>query len=612
MKFGASLMTMRVWRVVCEHHAPAAFIGRQILLSVCALWSAAALAIPPNTPITNTAAATYQVAGAAQSVSASHTVVTDPASGNSPPTGISLAPNHVAENAPGATIGAIAVVDPDPSDPHTYAISDPRFEIVGGQLRLTAGTALDFETEPSVALTVTTTDPSGASVTINLTVVVDNRNETPLAVTLAKTTFDANSFGAPVGALTVVDPDVGDTHTYSVDDPRFEVVNGTLQLVATASFPLGGTVTVTITATDAGGLTHAQSFALTATPPGSGAGSNASIRILEDAPTVAGLGTTDVGATQCSASADPSGPFQVVPTPTALSGAPLPVPGAVELRGASVFKTGTPVFVEVSDANANADPAAQETILVALTTDAGDAETLRLLETGVDSSTFAGYIDSVSGAAVAHDCAISGGLHVTLSADYVDADGRRRPRRGAGDARSGQPGIRRGHRTAGRRRVDRTARRQRRAGARVRRRRRFDVSGERRIGNRRRRRRRCALHVCAWRISLPVARARHIPVAGHAAAPLCVSVSGVGCVDSVDGRRRAVCVVGCVARRHVHDRGRSVVARGPAARPVADHADAAPRSARSRSPAARRARSVNRSPPPSARTVRRSIRRRRR
>ncbi len=136
---------------------------------------------------------------------------------------------------------------------------------------------------------------------------------------------------------------------------------------------------------------------------------------------VAGLGATDVGATQCGASADPSGPFQAVPTPTSLSGAPLPVPGAVELHGTAVFKTGAPVFVEVIDANANTDPAVRETILVALTTDTGDAETLRLLETSADSSTFAGYVDSVSGPAVAHDCAISGGLHVTLTADYVDA-----------------------------------------------------------------------------------------------------------------------------------------------------------------------------------------------
>ncbi len=207
MKFGASLMTQRVstsalkarvWRVVCKHHAPAAFFGRPILAlvgaSAVAMGRRSAVAIPPNTPITNTATATYQVAGADQSVSASHTVVTDPASGNSPPTGITLAPNHVAENSPGATVGAIAVIDPDPSDTHTYSISDPRFEIVGGQLRLIAGTALDFETEPSVALTiVTTTDPSGASVTVNLTVIVDNRNEAPTAVALAKTTFDANS-----------------------------------------------------------------------------------------------------------------------------------------------------------------------------------------------------------------------------------------------------------------------------------------------------------------------------------------------------------------------------------------------------------------------------------
>ena len=140
----------------------------------------------------------------------------------------------------------------------------------------------------------------------------------------------------------------------------------------------------------------AQSFVVTATPPGSGAGTNASVLILEDAQSMTGIGATEVGATQCSASADPLGPFQTVPPPTALSGTQLPVPGSVALHGTSVFKTGTPVFVEVIDVNANTDPAVRETILVTLTTDAGDAETLRLLETSVDSSTFAGYVDSVS------------------------------------------------------------------------------------------------------------------------------------------------------------------------------------------------------------------------
>ena len=139
MMFGASLRDCGsgAWCVSTTRQprlsGPALFCG-----PVCALWSAAAMAIPPNTPITNTATATYQVAGAAQSISASHTVVTDPASGNSPPTGITLAPNHVAENSPGATIGALAVVDPDPADTHTYSIADPRFQIVGGQLALAA------------------------------------------------------------------------------------------------------------------------------------------------------------------------------------------------------------------------------------------------------------------------------------------------------------------------------------------------------------------------------------------------------------------------------------------------------------------------------------------
>ena len=423
---------MRNWRVVWKHHAPAAFSspaffrrrGRGVavtLLAIALFAAAPAAAIPPNTPITNTAHATYRVGGADVSVTASDTVITDLTSGNSPPSGITLAPNRVDENAPGATIGTVTVADPDPTDTHTFAVSDPRFEIVNGILKLVAGTALDFETEPSVNVSITATDSTGASITVPVTVIVVNRNEAPTALNLAKTTLDANTNGAPVGALSVTDPDVGDTHTFAVDDPRFEVVNGVLQLVPSASLPLGATATVAVTATDAGGLSFTRSFVITATPPGSGAGTTASVRILEYAPGAADAENVDVGTTQCSASTDPLGPYQNAPTPTLLSGAPVPVPGTVAVRGASVFKTGAPLFVEVVDANANTNPAVRENVLVTLTTDGGDAEALKLVEAGVDSSTFVGYVDSNTGAPAAHDCTLSGGSRVSVTASYVDA-----------------------------------------------------------------------------------------------------------------------------------------------------------------------------------------------
>lgn len=92
-------------------------------------------------------------------------------------------------------------------------------------------------------------------------------NNAPTAVTLSASTVAENAAGTTIGNLTVTDPDAGDTHTYSVDDARFEVVAGQLRLKAGVSLDheAATTVNVTVTATDAGGLSKAQAFAITVT-----------------------------------------------------------------------------------------------------------------------------------------------------------------------------------------------------------------------------------------------------------------------------------------------------------------------------------------------------------
>ncbi|MFN3260340.1 MAG: PA14 domain-containing protein, partial [Pikeienuella sp.] len=66
--------------------------------------------------------------------------------------------------AAGAVIGTVTVADPDAGDAHTLSVSDARFEIVGGQLKLKDGVSLDHEAEPSVSVTVTATDSGGKTV----------------------------------------------------------------------------------------------------------------------------------------------------------------------------------------------------------------------------------------------------------------------------------------------------------------------------------------------------------------------------------------------------------------------------------------------------------------
>ncbi|MES0828542.1 hypothetical protein, partial [Ruegeria sp. SCP11] len=65
--------------------------------------------------------------------------------------------------------------------------------------------------------------------------------------------------------LTVTDPDDGDSHTFSVDDARFEVVAGQLKLKAGEALDheTEDTVNVEVTAEDTGSLTYSETFVIT-------------------------------------------------------------------------------------------------------------------------------------------------------------------------------------------------------------------------------------------------------------------------------------------------------------------------------------------------------------
>lgn len=73
---------------------------------------------------------------------------------NDPPTGIYLRGTSVLERVAGAHIGPVQIVDQDSGEPFAYSVSDQRFEIVGGVLKLRADVALLRETEPFIDLVI--------------------------------------------------------------------------------------------------------------------------------------------------------------------------------------------------------------------------------------------------------------------------------------------------------------------------------------------------------------------------------------------------------------------------------------------------------------------------
>lgn len=181
---------------------------------------------------------------------------------NAAPTEVRLDGVEVTENADGVAIGRLTVVDGNSDDTHSFVLSDDRFEIVDGKVRLRPGVTLDHEKAATIELEVTATDSGGLSVTQSFEIKVLDVNEGPTDVAFEGETIAENASSAFVGRLTAVDPDAGDTHSFSVSDDRFEVVDGEvrLKLGVSLDFEDASTIFIEVTATDSGGLTITETF----------------------------------------------------------------------------------------------------------------------------------------------------------------------------------------------------------------------------------------------------------------------------------------------------------------------------------------------------------------
>ncbi len=248
----------------------------------------------------------------------------------------------VAENtAAGANIGApVVAADPDAKDTLTYALGttadDGHFAINSATGQLQTQGALDYEGRSSYSVTVTATDGGGLSASIFVAISVTNVNEAPAyanasaSLSVAENTAAGANIGSPVAAA---DPDVGDTLTYTLgttaDDGHFAIDAGSGQLQTQGALDYEGqsSYSVTVTATDGGGL--AASIAVTVgvtdvadTPPGQPATpqiinvEETRFRITWTAPAAGSSAITGYGIQYKLTSAADSAYADVNPTPT--------------------------------------------------------------------------------------------------------------------------------------------------------------------------------------------------------------------------------------------------------------------------------------------------------
>ena len=195
---------------------------------------------------------------------------------NNPPTFtaasamVSVAENTVA----GTNIdGSPTAIDLDAGDTLTYTMGstadDGHFVIDAGSGQLKTSGALDYETAGSYTVTVTATDGEGLAASIAITISVTNVNEAPAFAVGAATVSVAENTAAGVvidDSPSATDLD-GDSLTYTLGstaaDGHFAIDAGSGQLKTSGALDYESTdsYTVTVTATDGGGL--AASIAVT-------------------------------------------------------------------------------------------------------------------------------------------------------------------------------------------------------------------------------------------------------------------------------------------------------------------------------------------------------------
>ncbi|MER9584907.1 RTX toxin [Mesorhizobium sp. M0276] len=196
------------------------------------------------------------------------------------PADANAAANQIAElAAAGASTGITAsATDPDAGSTVTYSIDDSRFAInaSSGVITRSANGTLDFETQPSINLTVTATSSDGSIANQSFSLAVLNSAEPVAFNTPADANAAANQVAQNAAAGTAVgitasatDPDAGSTVTYSISDSRFAINASSGVITRSSTGMLNATsepsINLTVTATSADGSADTHAFAVNVT-----------------------------------------------------------------------------------------------------------------------------------------------------------------------------------------------------------------------------------------------------------------------------------------------------------------------------------------------------------
>lgn len=206
---------------------------------------------------------------------------------NEAPTQIDLSNNTIRENEEvGSFVGSFSTFDPDAGDSHTISIAGAdagsfsltlesnaaRTERTNQALIyvLRSNEAFDFESRSSYIIDVTSTDAGNLSITTTFTINIEdvtNESNAPTDILLSNVTVDENQpVGTLIGNLSTIDPDAGDTHTYTLGGDQgssFQLDGSNVLTAEVFDASIRTTYEIEITADDGNGGVFTKPFIIT-------------------------------------------------------------------------------------------------------------------------------------------------------------------------------------------------------------------------------------------------------------------------------------------------------------------------------------------------------------
>lgn len=128
-------------------------------------------------------------------------------------------------------IAQLTVVDEDYDQTYVITVDDPRFEVVDFLLQLKAGETIDYEAEPVIQLMITASAVEASeSLTVPFVLTVHDVPEQAQTIELSHDEVTELLLGAPIGTLRIDGNPLRNSYHASVNDSRFEIVDGQLKL----------------------------------------------------------------------------------------------------------------------------------------------------------------------------------------------------------------------------------------------------------------------------------------------------------------------------------------------------------------------------------------------